>query len=64
MQLNSPLILFEADYTNYLKGEVRGVIRISVTNTWEKEREGESNARQALFFIHLMLERISYCNIS
>lgn len=54
MQLNSPLILFEADYTNYLKGEVGGVIRIPVTNTWEREGEGESyNARQALFFSYI-----------
>ena len=37
MQLNSPLILFEADYNNYLKGEVGGVIRIPVINTWERD---------------------------
>ena len=27
VRLNSPLILFEADYNNYLKGEAVGVIK-------------------------------------
>jgi hypothetical protein len=31
------LILFEADYNNYLKGEVGGAIRIAVINTWERD---------------------------